>query len=94
MSVLESLTPDQRDALARELYAAANELGYCDESLSVLEQVGLSVPETEYEVTIKVRVSGHATAEELSEDDAYAVEIYLAGRAEVDSYEVVSVEQS
>ena len=94
MSVLNSLTDEQKKTLARELYEAANELGYCDESLSVLEQVGLTVPNTDYEVTIKVRVVGTAKAEELFDDDAFSVDVYLDGRAEVDSWTVVSVEQS
>ena len=50
------LTQKQKDGLLLLAMNTAEDLGYCDESNSVLEEMGFTPPTRDFEVTIKVTV--------------------------------------
>lgn len=55
MGAVDKLNREVQKELAAEAVKAARDLGYCDETVRVLEQMGFSLDNNVYEVTLKVR---------------------------------------
>lgn len=51
-----SFTAKQHEALVTSAIESADNLGYCDESHHVLEDMGLTVPNSEVTVTLTLRI--------------------------------------
>jgi len=88
-----NLTQSQKEQLVELALEAVDNLGYCDEGLNVLEEMGFEVPKEDRTVILTVRVKGidRGDEDDLQYSGNWNIDLYSIGFEEV-SIEDVSVE--
>lgn len=90
-TVIDSLTPDQKLALANLAITSAKDLGYCEEASNVLAKMGFDLARQEHRVQIEFTVA--LDFGEKVDADSFELSSWQDGDPEFYEIQVNSVEQ-
>ncbi len=95
-NVIGSLTDEQKSALVELAITSANNLGYCDESSNVLNEMGLDGnPRRTYNLVVNLEVQINVGSDvEHAVENEVTFDFYGEGDPEAIAWSVVSVEQA